>query len=130
MNQQAVKIMSLGDEYKNSLLMVWSQNPTHRQVTSAFDKIEQHLNSHQRDIHIIVDLRVIPSFPLGATFSGALRIQSHYNMGKWLVVGENPSAKFIARMITSTMKKILSGLKPKHLPINDSENYLKNNLLI
>ena len=83
--------------------MVWSETPTHKQVTHAFDSIRETLDHAAGTVHCLVDLRLNPSFPLAATFNGALQLQSHKNMGKWLVIGGNSTARFIGRTIASAV---------------------------
>ena len=94
MEQSAVSVEPL--EGYNALRMVWGERPGARDVRAAFAVIMKYLDGAESPVDIIVDIRTDPSFPLGATLTGAIAPHTHKNMGCWLVVGGNAVARFIA----------------------------------
>lgn len=91
--------------YAPHLHFVWSSSPQPADVVAAFDDIVDHLNNQMTRVHIVVDVRSDPRFPLGTTLTGAIRAQQHLLMGRWLVIGANWMSEFIGRTITSVGKQ-------------------------
>ena len=88
------------------LKMTWERHPTRTDTIEAFNTIRLHLRQATQPIHIIVDIRKNPVFPLAVTLNGAMQQQSHRYMGTWLVIGINPMARLIARTISTISNNI------------------------
>lgn len=85
---------------------VWSQNINPDDVRNAMRTINALLDKTTLPLHVIIDIRQNPDFPLWATIKetmfGPFR---HPNMGYWLVLGSNKTAKFIAYVLTEVSNR-------------------------
>ena len=80
------------------------KKPKGNDVSLAFRDLLEILNAAPQTTHIIVDITSNPQFQTGATISGALAVQRHRQMGKWLVIGTSSVGQFISRALMSLGK--------------------------
>lgn len=83
------------------LHMTWQKHPSRTDTLEAFKQIRLYLRQASSPIHIVVDIRKNPVFPLAVTLNGAMQQQAHKYMGRWLVIGINPMARLIARTLNT-----------------------------
>lgn len=90
--------------YNHALAMTWTQQPQANDINIAFGTLLEVLDAAKQTVHIVVDVQAKPDFPLHATIVGAMQVQGHTYMGKWLVIGANRLSKTIGSAITTLGK--------------------------
>lgn len=84
----------------SALKMTWPVHPTEEHVRVAFEQIVAYLNAAQQTVHVIVDLRSDPNIPVTYTFHHVVQGPfNHDRMGNWLVIGKNPRAELVSRLM-------------------------------
>src|SRR5581483_12105606 len=74
-------------ERSNVLNMVWSRKVDSADVAFTFRAVTEILDKSTEAVHIIVDIRQDPKFPLQTTISETLSGPfRHAKMGQWLVL--------------------------------------------
>lgn len=99
--QRSVFVTRLDGDLDGMLRMTWRKHPSRTDTIEAFKVIHLHLRQATSPVHIIVDIRNNPVFPLAVTLNSAMQQQSHRQMGHWLVIGINPMARLIARTLST-----------------------------
>lgn len=88
-------------EGTSHLKMVWPRMVEPVDVTVAFRDIVLCLNEASAPVHIMVDIRQDPNFPMQATIFEALNGPfKHPKMGQWLVLGNSSKARAIANVLS------------------------------
>ena len=84
--------------------MLWQRDVDIEDVAIAFREVEEHLNSAQAPVHVVLDLLNCTRFPLLASIEHALAGPAvHENMGTWVVIGSSQLARVFAKtLITMT----------------------------
>lgn len=91
---------------ESALKMTWQQSVTEEDVYTAFKTINAALAESKNDLFIVVDLLNNPNFPLNATINGAIfGPYRNAKLKEWLIVGTNPTARLIARMLNSISRR-------------------------
>ena len=103
----AVSTVSLRQlEGRHVVETIWSQNIDPDDVRDTMCTINTLLDKTSLPLHVIIDIRQNPDFPLWSTIKetmfGPFR---HPNMGHWLVIGSNKTAKFIAYILTEVSNR-------------------------
>lgn len=82
------------------VLLNWQHDVDKNDVVQAFDDLRAFLKEASQPVHVIVDIRSDPGFPLQTTIANAMNdVYGHENLAEWLVVGENQFAKLIASVL-------------------------------
>jgi hypothetical protein len=78
-----------------ALQMTWQQDVRRSDIESAFAEITAFMAAAKNPVHVIIDIRNSPIFPLIQTITCAMKPSIHPKMGLWLVVGSNPLSYLI-----------------------------------
>ncbi len=93
-------------EEQCAIRMIWPRHVAPGAVRDAFNQITRYLNQNDCPIHVIVDIRSEPNFPVVETAVHALAgPQRHANLAGWLVVGSSPAARKIEGLLTQVTRK-------------------------
>lgn len=87
-------------------MLWWAQAVHSEDVQTAFRELNSLLDTAESPLYVFVDLRERPNFPLADTLRGALEGPFRHPMLKeWLVIGSNPMAHTIGRILTSITRR-------------------------
>lgn len=86
----------------SALKMIWERDAASADVSPAFSKIREKLETNDRPLTVIVDLSRNPKMPIKETLSAALAAYRHPRLKAWLIIGNN----WMARMIEGTLSSI------------------------
>ncbi len=90
-------------EGQPAFLMTWPHIVDKESIRSAFRDIMDGLDTTDKPLYVVVDLRNNPDFPMTETIQGAYWGPfRHYRLAEWLVVSTN----VLGRMIGHTLATI------------------------
>lgn len=101
MNKATVSIEFSGDVAK----MTWEARPTVQDVMAAFETLESHLQQRTAPLHVIVDIRSNPEFPLMATARMAVPLYRSDMLAAWLIIGRNTAARAIESVLAQLTRR-------------------------
>jgi len=86
----------------NALRMTWQRQVDAWDVHTAFRQMVDFMDQAVSTVHVIVDVRQDPLFPVSAVVSEVLTGPArHPRMGNWLVIGSNRLAELIGKILVS-----------------------------
>lgn len=98
-NNPTITITTLPDH--NALKMTWAEHIERSDVARAFDEVLAVLEIADAPVHILVDITHNLTCPVVTTVLSARPIFQHSQLGAWLMVGENTSARQVMGLLTT-----------------------------
>ena len=92
--------------HEPALWMIWDRWPAEAAVTRACESMVAHMDAADQPVHVLVDLRSNPNFPMRVTVMDVLEGPArHCKMGDWLVIGANRLAKVIGSVVSRVTRR-------------------------